>query len=48
MSRKLKTELAEAGLPFIEDLAPILLRGLIHTRHARADQRPETPAPLCP
>ncbi|WP_028189003.1 hypothetical protein [Salinispora pacifica] len=45
---ELATELAEAGLPFVEDLVPFLLRGLIRTRRARADRRWKPPAPLYP
>ncbi|MFG3701594.1 hypothetical protein ACGF5C_27335 [Micromonospora sp. NPDC047620] len=45
---ELRTELAEAGLPFIEDLVPFLLRGLIRTRRARADRHWKPPAPLYP
>ncbi|MFI9643482.1 hypothetical protein ACIG87_26105 [Micromonospora sp. NPDC051925] len=45
---ELRTELAEAGLPFIKNLVPFLLRGLIRTRRVRADRHWKPPATLYP
>lgn len=45
---ELRAALEAANLPFIEDLAPFLMRGLIRIRRAKADRRWHPPAPIFP